>query len=77
MVLADDKSYFPAYNVAPVVTKKVLDEYPQLRDLLRPVSDKLTDDVLIELNSEVDVDGREPADVAMDWLVREGFVTRD
>lgn len=77
VVLEDDKHYFPAYNVAPVVSEKVLKKYPQLRDLLKPVSDKLTDDVLITLNSEVDVDGREPADVAMDWLVKEGFVVRD
>jgi osmoprotectant transport system substrate-binding protein len=63
--------------VAPVISKKVLDKYPQLRDLLQPVSDKLTDDVLIELNAQVDVDGREPADVAMDWLVKEGVVSRD
>jgi osmoprotectant transport system substrate-binding protein len=76
VVLEDDKHYFPAYNVAPVVAKKVLDKYPQLRDLLQPVSDKLTDEVLIDLNAQVDVDGREPADVAMDWLVKEGFVSR-
>jgi osmoprotectant transport system substrate-binding protein len=77
VVLQDDKKYFPAYNVAPVISKKVLDKYPQLQDLLQPVSDKLTDEVLIELNAQVDVDGREPADVAMDWLVKEGFVDRD
>jgi len=77
VVLQDDRKYFPAYNVAPVISKKVLDKYPQLRDLFQPVSDKLTDEVLIELNAQVDVDGREPADVAMDWLVKEGFVTRD
>ncbi|RZT26809.1 osmoprotectant transport system substrate-binding protein [Kribbella sp. VKM Ac-2569] len=77
VVLQDDKRYFPAYNVAPVISKKVLDKYPQLRELLQPVSDKLTDEVLIELNAQVDVDGREPADVAMDWLVKEGFVSRD
>lgn len=75
-MLEDDKHYFPAYNVAPVVAKKVLDRYPQLRDLLQPVSDKLTDEVLIDLNAHVDVDGREPAHVAMDWLVKEGFVSR-
>jgi osmoprotectant transport system substrate-binding protein len=77
VVLQDDKKYFPAYNVAPVISKKVLDKYPQLRDLFQPVSDKLTDSVLIELNSQVDVEGREPADVAMDWLVKQGFITRD
>ncbi|TDD57480.1 glycine betaine ABC transporter substrate-binding protein [Kribbella antibiotica] len=77
VVLADDKKYFPAYNVVPVVNKKVLDQYPQLPKLFEPVSDKLTDEVLIDLNAQVDVDGREPADVAMDWLVNEGFVLRD
>ncbi|MDX2972800.1 glycine betaine ABC transporter substrate-binding protein [Kribbella solani] len=77
VVLQDDRKYFPAYNVAPVVSKKVLDKYPQLRDLFQPVSDKLTDPVLIDLNAQVDVEGREPADVAVDWLVKEGFVSRD
>lgn len=77
VVLEDDRKYFPAYNVAPVVSKKVLDKYPQLPKLFEPVSDKLTDEVLIDLNAQVDVDGREPADVAMDWLVKEGFVLRD
>ncbi|MFF1823072.1 glycine betaine ABC transporter substrate-binding protein [Kribbella sp. NPDC058245] len=77
VVLEDDKKYFPAYNVAPVVSKKVLDQYPRLPKLFEPVSDKLTDDVLSELNAQVDVDGREPADVAMDWLVKAGFISRD
>ncbi|MEV6270397.1 glycine betaine ABC transporter substrate-binding protein [Kribbella sp. NPDC051936] len=56
-MLQDDKRYFPAYNVAPAISQKVLDKYPQLRDLLQPVSDKLTDEVLIDLNAQVDVDG--------------------
>lgn len=77
VVLEDDKKYFPAYNVAPVIRRETLDKYPQLQDLLKPVSAKLTDEVLIELNAQVDVDGREPADVAMDWLVKEGFIKRD
>ncbi|MEV6284901.1 glycine betaine ABC transporter substrate-binding protein [Kribbella sp. NPDC051770] len=77
VVLEDDKKYFPAYNVAPVIEKKTLDQYPQLRDLLAPVSAKLTDEVLIDLNAQVDVDGREPADVALDWLKKEGFITQD
>lgn len=41
------------------------------------MSDKLTDEVLIDLNAQGDVDGREPADVDLDWLVKEGFVSRD
>jgi len=52
VVLQDDKRYFPAYNVAPVISKKVLDKYPQLRDLLQPVSDEprpLRDELSLKL----------------------------
>ena len=31
--------------------------------------------MLLQLNAQIDVEGREPADVAYDWLKKEGFVT--
>lgn len=74
VVLEDDKEFFPKYNVAAVLTKEVVDEYPQVEDLFGPVSEKLTDDVLIELNAQVDVDGKDPAEVAFTWLEDEGFI---
>lgn len=73
-VLEDDKAFFPKYNVAPVVTETVMESYPAVADLLGPVTAKLTDEVLIELNAQVDVDGRDPADVAIAWLTDEGFI---
>ena len=75
-VLEDDKAFFPKYNVAPVVTETVMESYPAVADLLGPVTAKLTDEVLIELNAQVDVDGRDPADVAIAWLTDEGFITQ-
>lgn len=75
-VLEDDKAFFPKYNVAPVVTENVMEAYPAVADLLGPVTAKLTDEVLIELNAQVDVDGRDPADVAIAWLTDEGFITQ-
>ncbi|MCE1179655.1 MAG: glycine betaine ABC transporter substrate-binding protein [Micrococcales bacterium] len=74
-VLEDDKSFFPKYNVSPVINKALLDEAPQLRELFKPVTDKLTDETLIELNAKVDVDGQEPVEVANEWLIKEGFIT--
>lgn len=74
-VLEDDKHFFPAYNVSPVFTKKFYDDHPQVTKLFDPVAAKLTDDVLIDLNAEIDVDGREPSQVAFDWLKKEGFIT--
>lgn len=75
-VLEDDKGFFPAYNVAPVLDSATLEEYPQLADVYDRISPKLTDSVLQELNRQVDVEGREPADVAFDWMVKEGFITK-
>lgn len=75
-VLEDDKGFFPAYNVAPVLDSATLKEYPQLEGIYDQISPKLTDAVLQELNRQVDVEGREPADVAFDWMVKEGFITK-
>ncbi|RQM36252.1 glycine betaine ABC transporter substrate-binding protein [Rhodococcus ruber] len=73
-VLEDDRKFFPIYNVAVVVRDETLTENPQIAELFAPVSRKLTDETLIELNGRIDVDGQEPAEVAYDWLVQEGFV---
>jgi osmoprotectant transport system substrate-binding protein len=75
-VLEDDLGYFPAYNVAPVVLTEALEEHPEIADVFAQITPLLTDEVMIELNSRVDVGGEQPADVALDWLVSEGLVTR-
>ncbi len=74
VVLEDDRRFFPAYNLSPVFQKHVLDEHPQLRELFAPVAQKMTNEVLLDLNARIDVDGQEPSDVAWEWLVAEGFV---
>lgn len=74
-VLRDDKRFFPSYNVSLVVRQPVLQRYPQIADLIAPVAKRLTNKVLLQLNAEVDVDGKEPTEVAYDWLRSEGFVS--
>lgn len=73
-VLEDDKNFFPNYNVAPVFTTEVIEQYPQLRELFAPISEALTTETLVELNAKIDVEGREPVDVANAWLLNEGFL---
>jgi osmoprotectant transport system substrate-binding protein len=75
-VLEDDKGFFPAYNVSAVLLTETLEAHPELADVFGSISDLLTDEVLQQLNARVDVDGEEPADVALDWMVSEGLVTR-
>jgi osmoprotectant transport system substrate-binding protein len=73
-VLEDDREFFPKYNMAPVVSQSLMDDNPQIADLFAPVTEKLDDETLIDLNARIDVDGEEPTDVAWDWLRDEGFV---
>ncbi len=77
VVLEDDRKFFPAYNLSPVVREEFLAEYPQVADLFAPVAAALTNEVLLDLNGKVDVEGGAPASVAYDWLVAEGFITDD
>ena len=76
-VLEDDRNFFPKYNVTLVLNQETAREYPQIAALIAPVSKKLTNEVLLRLNAEIDVKGREPADVAYEWLKKEGFVTEE
>lgn len=74
-VLTDDQKFFPAYNVAPVFNSQMIEHFPELERIFEPISPLLTDEVMRALNLQVDVDGRDPADVAFDWMVAEGFIT--
>jgi osmoprotectant transport system substrate-binding protein len=73
-VLADDRGYFPAYNIAPVVLTATLEEHPEIADVFAQITPRLTDEVMVGLNGRVDVGGEEPADVAYDWMRSEGLV---
>jgi osmoprotectant transport system substrate-binding protein len=73
-VLEDDKGVQPVYEPAPIVRKEVLDEYPQIEELLEPVFAELDLQTLQELNGRVQVGGEAPAAVAADFLSSNGFV---
>ena len=73
-VLEDDRQFFPLYNLSMVVNEELLDEHPEIQEVLDQVSPLITNEVMLELNARVDSDGEDPAIVARDWLVEEGLV---
>jgi osmoprotectant transport system substrate-binding protein len=75
-VLQDDRKFFPSYNAAVTIRKPYLDQHPQIEQVLAPVAAKLTNQAVVDMSYQVDVQGRDWADVARDWMVQEGFVTR-
>jgi osmoprotectant transport system substrate-binding protein len=74
VVLEDDKDFFVPYNGALTLRQEVLDENPEIADLMAEISALLTDDTITELNSQVDNDGEEYADVAQQFLRDNGFI---
>jgi len=73
-LLKDDKKFFAVYNPALTIRQDVFRQYPQLRDIFVPISEKLDTETLRRLNYEVDVKGRSAEDVARTWLREEGFI---
>ncbi|MGY2124933.1 glycine betaine ABC transporter substrate-binding protein [Nocardia gipuzkoensis] len=74
-LLQDDRGFFPKYNAALVMRASFAEAHPRVVTVLTPISQRLTNETITELNRQVDVDGREPADAARDWMVAQGFVT--
>jgi len=68
VVLEDDKDYFVSYEVAMTANQAVLDDSPELEEVLEPVAEALTTEELTALNSQVDVEGLPVEAVAEKWL---------
>ncbi|MDF3002323.1 MAG: Substrate-binding region of ABC-type glycine betaine transport system [Bacillota bacterium] len=66
-LLEDDKYVWPPYNIAPVVSKAVLDAAPDIADILNAVNAKIDTKTITALNAQVDVDKLEYEDVAKDF----------
>lgn len=68
MILNDDKGYFPAYALTPVVREETLAANPELGKQLNEISELLNDQVMATLNARVDVDKDSVERVAEDFL---------
>jgi osmoprotectant transport system substrate-binding protein len=73
-VLQDDKQFFPIYNPALTVRESVYNDHPELAKIAEPIAAALTDEELRQLNGDVDVEGKDPTQVARAWLQAKGFI---
>jgi osmoprotectant transport system substrate-binding protein len=72
-VLEDDKQYHPLYNGVAVTRADFDKAHPQMLEVLKPLADVLTTEVMTDLNKKISSDG-EPADmIAEDFLKEQGF----
>ncbi|WP_455716978.1 ABC transporter permease/substrate-binding protein [Anaerosporobacter sp.] len=74
VTLEDDEEFFPPYYAIPVVRSEIVEEYPEIVPIIEELGSKLTDEVMIELNYQVDELQMEPDVVGRKFLVENGFI---
>jgi len=75
VVLDDPKAQFGFQNVAPVVDQEKDDELgDEFESAVNAVSEKLTDDAIIAMNSAVAIDQKSPQSVAKQFLQENGLL---
>lgn len=67
VLLEDDKQAWPPYNLAPVVRDNVLEEAPDIPEILSKINSALDTETITSLNARVEVDKEEFEDVAADF----------
>ncbi|NEQ29588.1 MAG: quaternary ammonium transporter [Leptolyngbya sp. SIO4C5] len=74
VLLEDDQNLFPPYQVAPVVRQEAIETNPEIAEVLNGIAPLLTNEAMQQLNYEVTGEGREPAEVAREFLLESGVV---
>jgi len=74
LVLKDDKNFFPIYNISVVVRKDILDKYPEIEEILLPITQLIDTKTMIDLNYGVDGMGKPAKMVAEEFLKEKGLI---
>jgi osmoprotectant transport system substrate-binding protein len=75
VLLEDDKGMFPPYNPTLVMKQETAEAAgPDLAKTIDLLQKPLTDDAMQELDARVDLDKKEPADVAREYLQETGLI---
>lgn len=67
-VLTDNKHFFPVYHPAPVVRQEILNTYPRIQEVLKPLTQALTTQEMQKLNAAVDIQHESEWNAAQKWL---------
>ncbi|MET3655006.1 osmoprotectant transport system substrate-binding protein [Sporosarcina psychrophila] len=71
--LEDDKKFFPPYECSPVTRKDVIEQHPEIDIILKKLAGKIDGETMTRLNYEADVNKKEPAIVAQEFLEENNY----
>lgn len=73
-VLEDDRAFFPEYNGALLVRNDLLENAPELEEVLREMDGIFTQEDMVDLSYAVDIDGRTVEEVSREYLQQKGLL---
>jgi len=68
LALEDDRAFFAAYHATPIVRGDFLGRYPQVQPLLEQFAWRIDNRTMAGLNHAMELEGRDPADLAAEFL---------
>ena len=73
-MLEDDRNFFPDYNGAFLVREDTLTRFPGLEPVLNLLAGRISNEDMVDMTYQVDVQGRTVDDVAREFLVSQGLL---
>lgn len=77
VTLEDDRGLFPDYQGAPLMMNTFANKHPKIVRALNMLSGKITEEQMIEMNYQVNVEKKQPAEVAHTFLKKEGLLKEE
>lgn len=73
-VLEDDQAFFPPYHALPLVREEILEQYPELEEILASLEGKIDEEIMQSMNAKVDNEGMMVEVVATEFLKEAGLI---
>lgn len=73
-VLEDDKNFFPSYYAATLIRSETLKKYPELEKVIEMLTDKISSEEMTEMNYMVEIEKKNPKDVAIEFMKKKGIL---
>jgi osmoprotectant transport system permease protein len=70
VALDDDKHYFPPYDAVPLLRNALIKEHPEVREALRALAGKISEDQMRRMNYAVDGEHKDVAAVVKEFLAK-------
>ncbi|EKU93589.1 Osmoprotectant-binding protein [Alloiococcus otitis] len=74
VVLEDDQNLFPPYHAAPILRDGLLDDHPEIAEIISQLEGLIDDEAMREMNYQVEVNQADANQVARDFLDQAGLL---